>query len=214
MSSKRRTRNKQQKIARIKDAFRSLVENLGYLETTNKSIAQHAKVSVGLVYKYFPRGKVDILRQLILDSQAVFAATEEQQIPDLPSSFSEQSLSLESLRGFIHKMLEFVVDAHVRNAKFIRALEIALLADSSSFEDIVGWSQQVLNFQPILLRLEKFNVVKEPPTEKDMIIRTNIIDLVIHRYIFYAGNPFSNHEDFLDYLSDLFIQLFKIELPT
>ncbi len=214
MSGKRRTRNKKQKIARIKDAFRYLVETHGYLETTNKSIAQHAQVSVGLVYKYFPRGKVDILRQLILDSQAIFVATEEQQIPAPPSPLNEQSLSSKSLREFIRQMLEFVVDGHVRNATFIRALEIALIADSSSFEDLVGWSQQVLNFQPILAGLEKFNVIKGPLNERELIISTNIVDLVIHRYIFYAGNPFSSHEDFLNYLFDLFIQLFKIELPA
>jgi len=142
MAVKRRTRNKQQKIIQIKRTFMSLVESRGYLETTNKMIAQHANVSVGLVYKYFPRGKVDILRQLILDSQAVFESTEDELSPRIPVPNKDPSHSSKSLHDFIYQMLEFIVDGHVRNAKFIRALEIAMLAEPSSFEDLVNWTQQ------------------------------------------------------------------------
>lgn len=192
----------------------SLVESHGYLETTNKLIAQRANVSVGLVYKYFPRGKVDILRQLILDSQAVLTATKEEQTPSIPISIKDPSHSMKSLREFIYQMLEFIVDGHMKNAKFIRALEIAMLADSSVFEDLVNWSQQVLNLAPIITELRKHEIIKKSPSEKEMTINTNIIDLVVHRYIFYPGNPFSNHQDFLNYLVDLFIQLFGIKIPA
>lgn len=212
MVVRHRTRNKQQKIIQIKRTFMSLVESHGYLETTNKLIAQRANVSVGLVYKYFPRGKVDILRQLILDSQAVFAVTEEELSLPIPVPNEDPSHSMKSLHEFIYQMLEFIVDGHMRNAKFIRALEIAMLADSSSFEDLVNWTQQVLNLAPIITVLEKYEIIKESPNEKEMIINTNIIDLVVHRYIFYPGNPFSNHQDFLNYLVNLFIQLFRIKI--
>ncbi|MFW9965499.1 MAG: TetR/AcrR family transcriptional regulator [Candidatus Sifarchaeia archaeon] len=190
----------------------SLVESRGYLETTNKMIAQHANVSVGLVYKYFPRGKVDILRQLILDSQAVFESTEEELSPRIPVPKSDPSHSPKSLHDFIYQMLEFIIDGHMRNARFIRALEIAMLAEPSSFEDLVNWTQQVLNLAPIINELQKHEIVKKPLNEKEMIINTNIIDLIVHRYIFYPGNPFSSHQDFLEYLVDLFIQLFGVEV--
>ncbi len=191
----------------------SLVESYGYLETTNKLIAQRANVSVGLVYKYFPRGKVDILRQLILDSQVAFMAAEEQQSLSIPLTSKDQPPSSQSLREFIYQMIEFVVDGHMKNSKFIRALEIAMLADPSVFEDLINWSQQVLNLNPIIAELRKYEIIKEPLSEKEMIIKTNIIDLLVHRYIFYAGNPFSSHKDFLNYLVELFIRLFRIELP-
>ncbi|UCE10886.1 MAG: TetR/AcrR family transcriptional regulator [Candidatus Thorarchaeota archaeon] len=190
-----------------------MVETHGYLETTNKLIARRANVSVGLVYKYFPRGKVDILRQLILDSQEIYLTTEERQSPSLQVSLIDRPPSSKSLRLFIRQMLDFIINAHVSNAPFIRALEIAMLAEPSAFDDIIGWAQQVLNLKPILTELEKYDVVKESPSEKDLIIKTNIIDLVIHRYIFYAGHPFSSHDDFTDYLLELFIQLFRIDIP-
>lgn len=190
----------------------SLVESRGYLETTNKMIAQHANVSVGLVYKYFPRGKVDILRQLILDSQAVFESTEDELSPRIPVPNKDPSHSSKSLHDFIYQMLEFIVDGHVRNAKFIRALEIAMLAEPSSFEDLVNWTQQVLNLAPIINELQKHEIIIKPLNENEMIINTNIIDLIVHRYIFYPGSPFSNYQDFLEYLVDLFVQLFGVKV--
>jgi hypothetical protein len=55
------TRDKEAKIGSIIDATRKLIETMGYEKVTIRDIAEEAGVSVGLIYKYFPDGKFDIL---------------------------------------------------------------------------------------------------------------------------------------------------------
>jgi hypothetical protein len=55
------TRDKEAKIGSIIDATRKLIETMGYEKVTIRDIAEEADVSVGLIYKYFPGGKFDIL---------------------------------------------------------------------------------------------------------------------------------------------------------
>ena len=43
------------------DATHKLIATMGYEKVTIRDIAEKADVSVGLIYKYFPGGKFDIL---------------------------------------------------------------------------------------------------------------------------------------------------------
>ena len=54
-------RNKDAKIETITEATVLLIETKGYEKVTIRDIAESAGVSVGLIYKYFPGGKFDIL---------------------------------------------------------------------------------------------------------------------------------------------------------
>ena len=56
------TRDKAGKISSILDATRALMEVTGYYDVTMRDIARWAGVSVGLIYKYFPGGKFDIIK--------------------------------------------------------------------------------------------------------------------------------------------------------
>jgi len=55
------TRDKEAKISAISEATRRLIETVGYEKMTIRDIAEEADVSVGLIYKYFPGGKFEIL---------------------------------------------------------------------------------------------------------------------------------------------------------
>jgi AcrR family transcriptional regulator len=55
------TRDKEAKISAIIEATRRLIETVGYEKMTIRDIAEEADVSVGLIYKYFPGGKFEIL---------------------------------------------------------------------------------------------------------------------------------------------------------
>lgn len=54
-------RDKEAKIGAITEATQTLIETIGYDRMTIRDIAEKAEVSVGLIYKYFPGGKFDIL---------------------------------------------------------------------------------------------------------------------------------------------------------
>jgi DNA-binding transcriptional regulator YbjK len=46
----------------IQDATRMLIGAKGSEKVTTRDIANSASVSIGLIYKYFPNGKFDILK--------------------------------------------------------------------------------------------------------------------------------------------------------
>ena len=64
MTLKKYERDKETKIHRIIHSTKILVENKGYSLVSIRDIAKEADVSIGLIYKYFPKGKFDIIKQL------------------------------------------------------------------------------------------------------------------------------------------------------
>ena len=58
------TRDKEAKIRAILDATHALIGTNGYDGVTIKDVATSAGVSVGLIYLYFPNGKVDIVKKI------------------------------------------------------------------------------------------------------------------------------------------------------
>lgn len=59
-------RNKEKKINGILDAVVKLTHEKGPNNFSINDIPEEANVSIGTVYRYFPRGKEDILKQLLL----------------------------------------------------------------------------------------------------------------------------------------------------
>ena len=62
-------RNKEKKINEILDATVRLSQERGPNNFSINDIPQVANVSIGTVYRYFPKGKEDILRQLLRNIQ-------------------------------------------------------------------------------------------------------------------------------------------------
>ncbi|MFX1326772.1 MAG: hypothetical protein ACFE91_01330 [Promethearchaeota archaeon] len=65
---------------------------------------------------------------------------------------------------------------------------------------------------PFIKQLEKLDHINRDIDEREILLNTNIIDLVIHRYIYFNDNTFLDQEDFLDYIVKLFIRLFRIKI--
>jgi AcrR family transcriptional regulator len=64
MTLKKYERDKEAKIQRIISITKKLIEKNGYNNVSIRDIVKEAEVSIGLIYKYFPKGKIDILKQL------------------------------------------------------------------------------------------------------------------------------------------------------
>lgn len=93
MSMKKFSRNKQEKIELIYDTFFTLIKRQGYHKTSTNHIAKSAKISIGTIYKYFPAGKLDIMRRYfndtmenVLDVNAL-ANVDENNIQDFLNNF-------------------------------------------------------------------------------------------------------------------------------
>ena len=72
MSPKKFSRNKQEKINLIYKTFFRLILEHGYHKTSTNHVAKSAKISIGTIYKYFPKGKEDIIRNYFEESMKQF----------------------------------------------------------------------------------------------------------------------------------------------
>jgi AcrR family transcriptional regulator len=61
--SRKVTRNKEEKIQLIYKVFFDLVREHGYSNVSTNHVAAAANLSIGTIYRYFPRGKISIITQ-------------------------------------------------------------------------------------------------------------------------------------------------------
>jgi DNA-binding transcriptional regulator YbjK len=64
------TRDREEKINLIYEAFSRIVESIGYEKATTRKIAEEAGISVGIIYRYFSEGKPAIA-QVSMSSHSV-----------------------------------------------------------------------------------------------------------------------------------------------
>ena len=77
MSKKKFSRNKQEKIDLIYNTFFTLILKKGYHKTSTNHVAKSAKISIGTIYKYFPKGKEDIIRKYFEESMETMLDRED-----------------------------------------------------------------------------------------------------------------------------------------
>jgi AcrR family transcriptional regulator len=124
-SERRRvTRNKKAKIDAIIDATRSLIETMGYNKVTIRDIAASAGVSLGLVYKYFPNGKFDIITAISSRyvSEQFITPPETIDFNDFPGY----------MRAVIRNMQQFAKE----NSALVKAVTVAVLLDGEIVEEV------------------------------------------------------------------------------
>jgi len=123
MVPKKNVRNKAGKISKILEASKKLIEDRNYENVTIRDIAGEADVSVGLIYKYFPGGKPEIIREIGMRFATELTAAgrpENVDFDDFPCFLSD----------FFRKTLEY----HKANRSFLIALAVAAIQDRSVFE--------------------------------------------------------------------------------
>ena len=120
---KKNTRNKADKIRRILEASKLLTEEKGYESVTIRDIATQADISIGLIYKYFPTGKPEIIREIGLSFATELKAASQPEIIDF-TNFPE----------FLHNLFRQTLKYYKSNRRFLAALAQAALQDQDVFE--------------------------------------------------------------------------------
>jgi AcrR family transcriptional regulator len=141
MTLKTYERDKEAKIQRIVQSTKILVENEGYSTVSIRDIAKEADVSIGLIYKYFPKGKFDILMQLsskCIEEDFMMAQPEKIDFEDFP--------------GYIGEVTKNILELHKKNAKLIKAVTVAALMENNVLEDI-----KMINAEEFIAISEFFN---------------------------------------------------------
>ena len=195
--------NKTKKIQTIKTITRQMIETQGYDATTNHGIALKAKLSVGLLYKYFPRGKIDIIHALIED--------EELSLSNYYNSFPLDAFSTANYKILLKQLLTAFYQNHITNQKYIQALEIAMLSHPEIFKDIRGIAQELLTLVDLMQKLWTLGLLEQKWERRDIILRTMMIDHLIHQHMFFHIASFPTDDEFLEFTFGLIFQLFRIK---
>lgn len=123
MAVKKYVRNKEEKINSILDSTKRLIEENQYEKVTIRDISKEANVSVGLIYKYFPGGKPEIVRDIGLRFVA-----------ELTSPGSPESIDFNDFPGFLKDFFTNNLAYYKNNKRFLTALTVATILDRKIFE--------------------------------------------------------------------------------
>lgn len=121
MTDKKFIRDKELKFRRITNSIKTLIEEKGYNRVSIQDIADKADVSVGLIYRYFPKGKFDILMQVdyeLVDDYFLVDQLNKIDFEDFPS--------------YMRMIIKNMIEKQRENDEFIKAITLATLMESNN----------------------------------------------------------------------------------
>lgn len=200
-----RIRDKASKIDLIKTTTKRLIEEHSFFEITNHGIAHDANISVGLLYKYFPRGKIDVFRALVQDESQPYEQMQVQELKDI------------TLRNYIEKLkdlLKIFYQFHLASKNYIRTIDIAMLSDPELYANIGSQGLDLWVAVPVFEKLQEMGLLHQSITRERILLNFNVVDQITHQYLFFHIYPLQSDDDFFDYLLNLCVKLFEIKLPN
>ena len=198
------TRDRDEKINRILESFKDLVNKNGYDKLSTRHIAEAAGISVGIIYHYFPAGKPSIamsylekLTQKIFDPKMFMAARDDEK---------RRALYLD----FIKKHL----DSHRENLEIHRALDQAILGN----KEVRKHNSEIIriNLKSVaeeLIRRGSYKDLPSPEVIQKFIVNFKLIEAVVHRHLLVE--PFFDSDDELvEFLTEIFLSVDRFKITT
>jgi AcrR family transcriptional regulator len=187
------TRNKQEKIEAIYNAFFDLVLEKGYAKTSTNKVAEAAEVSIGTIYRYFPDGKKDIIRKYFEKSVETSFEVGEFEKFDMSNIASV-------FRGFISNVLR----NHKENKAYYIAFRSAILSDESLAQ---AHKERVLEISTgFVVKLQEtsefFKSIEKARLVRSFVFVYNIVNAIIYHHIVFM-DLFEKDEDLINYVSNL-----------
>ena len=171
---KRFTRDREQKIQSIYEAFQELVNKAGYDSLTTRKVAKKAKISVGTVYNYFPEGKTSIASGLY-----------EKNLLETIDIKNFIGYTREGLRDQITRHLRL----HIEDLELYRAFDLAIYTNKDLFDGIKKKRDELL--------MEQLGG-KTQRLDQILLVYTTV-DSIIHKHLFVEP-LFVSEDDLIDYL--------------
>jgi len=199
-------RDKKAKIISIQDAMCMLIATKGYENVTIRDIAEAAGVSIGLIYKYFPGGKFDILKAITsrnTDEQLMTKKPENINFNDFPSY----------IRNVISNMLQDAKD----NSSLSKAVILSALLDDEIMEEYKKMDKMDFEYKKhkaaseFFCRFSGVEIGDKDPLEvfTDWGI---MVDGIIF-YTIYSPNFIKSEESLTDLMVDLSLKIWGYQAP-
>ena len=195
MSNKKFSRNKQQKIDLIYKTFFNLIIKRGYHKTSTNHVAKSAKISIGTIYKYFPKGKEDIIRKYF-----------EESMKDFFDRIDLININNENIREFLNHFILELFKNHIENKGYIIAFRSAIQSDKKLLD---SQKERVFIFfkdtaQKLRKANENFKQIPEKRLVEIFIFSYNLINAILYHHLSIM-ELFDMDDKLVDYLSNLLI---------
>jgi len=202
MSKKKFSRNKKEKINRIYDIFFNLILEKGYHKTSTNHIAKSAKISIGTVYKYFPKGKEDIIRKYFEQSMETFL-----------DSHDLSKMNDENIRTFLHHFVLDLFKNHQENKGYNLAFRSAIQSDKLLHK---AHKEKIFNFFTDKVKKlqeinENFKKISENRLIDVFIFMYNLVNAILYHHL-SVMKLFDTDDKFIEYLLNLVIFSLKYYL--
>ena len=193
MSNKKYVRNKEEKIDLIYDTFFNLVLKHGYHKTSTNHVAKSAKISIGTIYKYFPKGKEDIMRKYFEESMSTMLNRD-----DL------LKIDNDNIRDFLHHFIFDLFNNHKENIGYNLAFRSAIQSDKALLE---AHKVKVFNlFKDLAYELrrknENFRKIAEEKLIEIFILIFNLVNAIIYHHL-SVMKFFDTDDELVEYLTSL-----------
>ena len=195
-------RDKDAKIGAITEATVLLIETKGYEKVTIRDIAESAGVSVGLIYKYFPGGKFDILvKGLGL-----------QTIESLLSMKQPENIDYNDFPGYMRNFMTAWQLSLKEHGNFIKALILASLIEGEMSKDVKNLDiKDYMVISEFFSRFKGVDIRDKDPKELLMNWGITIKGVLILNMIY--PTPMIDDESATDLLVDLSLHLWGYKKP-
>ena len=198
--------NRELSIKNIVKATAEVIEQKGYIDSKIKDISEKADVSIGLIYKYFPKGKPEIVVE-VMKRSPIFRG-----ISTISEDRINQMLNLppEAFVKAVQRVFIAIIETHRKQAKFGPAVERAMQANKELYAELYELSNNNLDLIPVISRiLQKFNYPKENIEQRSELF-LHTVDSLIHRHTFY-GEIVDTDMELAEYLTELFLKFVGFE---
>ena len=167
---------KEAPINKIFEGTQKLIEAHGYNEVKKEDIARETGISVNLLDKYFPDGKVAILKGII-----------QKQSVDFFDKVDFNYVTIDNLAGSLKYLLKLYLKLHYENTALLAAMERAFLSNKAMFKGYEDIFTIELTAAPLVAQVLRHFGFKEGKNFDDFVsLIIHTLDSLVHRHVIYS----------------------------
>jgi len=191
----------------IVDTAQKLIEKKGYSNLNVNELAYIAKVSVGTLYYHFPKGKLDILAELLSQQTEHFVEEFNQQ--QGKEKLLEKGMSFDDILRWIFKK---VIELRRPDRHFLSAIQSEMLSSPDEFLEFVKKYQSTSGLQQAMgvlseLMMQSKDINIEKLISKQETIQ-RLVGLLMSYQIIFPGY-FGDDDEFVDLAVRTFFEILK-----
>ena len=195
-------RDKEAKKKKIINTFLKLVEHMEYSKVTTNKIAEEANLSIGTLYRYFPNGKNDIRDKAFIQNVQEFKADE--------IGFSKILIQRDKqeTEKFVRRYLDSHKKGYEKALDRVRAASLEIFRQyEANMKDVVGQYVDLAIAEEILSKNKRSLAVHT------LFLALNVVETYTHQYLFQSDTLFPSDEEFIQYVTGLFLYTLDFYLP-